>query len=966
MAQTENTKRAVKGDHLYFNTAAGVQSGEVKSVGQHGVTVHDGKAHRRVYWEHVVGHKKRISPELNLIDKGEDGAIVEDADGRRDFVAGSVPDAEGYGDALAQIQAPAEGVLVTRAIDRAMRDVPAYTVIEGEWPAGNVCVLESEKRAPEILKALESADLAHPYVAVPQTLVRGQDEAQGVLLVFTVPAEALEQFVQTVAGAQRQTALDADAIMVVDAAVNGMGTAPLYVSKMGDVTVATLTPVDGFGEVTVSVSPELDAMLKSYSLDGKAVMFLKGRTLKNGAGLTLQPVTDKAGHQTKRWKRAGEPPHGEPSQARPAQNHPARDKTSTGKAPAPIIFPNGNKTASKPIVNPSASGKVDNQTPANHPDRDKKPEIKPGAHVVFPIGKKQGSGKVIATGADGVTVKDEHGAEHQVLHGDAKPADAGAPGKIAPDKFSAADYFKEHDQPQTTRDDILGKLTPVERQRIKDIEAEVERGTETEQRYSKDGEYTAERVPAHEKVIQEIFSEAAILAAKPKDGQKPTITFLGGRGGSGKSGFKGRVYNAAAAIVLDADAIKEKLPDYKPHLASLYHEESSYLLDKIVEMARQAKVNLVVDATLRTQDKALKRAQAFKDAGYRVEAHYMHLPRHKAAERAAKRGVGDHVDKETGKTKPYQHGRYVPPEVVLGNDTNEGSFDALKDISDKWSFWDNNVEHGAGPMLISGRGNEDETASQKSGTADTGQTQDLFGQEPRSVGGDLRLRSHHQDEADENAARRGQEDQEADRQHGKLKKAILLFKGFVRGYTRKTGTAVTAHYRNAVRYATERHSGQTRGDRTTPYITHPLRVAATLREAGIHDDAVLSAAVLHDTVEDTGATHEDIETRFGPRVAGIVREVTKEAGLHGEESKASQVAHAPHYSKEAKQVKVADAICNLWSTVHTPPKWPKARSERVVRHASDMVQAMGEIHPVLRAMYEHQHSETVAALARLP
>ena len=93
--------------------------------------------------------------------------------------------------------------------------------------------------------------------------------------------------------------------------------------------------------------------------------------------------------------------------------------------------------------------------------------------------------------------------------------------------------------------------------------------------------------------------------------------------------------------------------------------------------------------------------------------------------------------------------------------------------------------------------------------------------------------------------------------------------------------AATGHYsqrqleqlRNAVDFATEKHTGQLRksGD---PYITHPLCVASMLVEWGMDIDSVI-AGVLHDTVEDTDATLEEIEELFGHDIAFLVDGVTK-------------------------------------------------------------------------------------------
>ena len=78
----------------------------------------------------------------------------------------------------------------------------------------------------------------------------------------------------------------------------------------------------------------------------------------------------------------------------------------------------------------------------------------------------------------------------------------------------------------------------------------------------------------------------------------------------------------------------------------------------------------------------------------------------------------------------------------------------------------------------------------------------------------------------------------------------------------------------ATQFATQRHRDQKRKDEITPYITHPIALAATLSDAGVRDVNVLAAALLHDTIEDTDATYDDIRGEFGKQIADLVAEVT--------------------------------------------------------------------------------------------
>ncbi|KAK4327403.1 hypothetical protein Pmani_002069 [Petrolisthes manimaculis] len=77
-----------------------------------------------------------------------------------------------------------------------------------------------------------------------------------------------------------------------------------------------------------------------------------------------------------------------------------------------------------------------------------------------------------------------------------------------------------------------------------------------------------------------------------------------------------------------------------------------------------------------------------------------------------------------------------------------------------------------------------------------------------------------------------------------------------------------------VNFAAVQHKDQRRKDpEKTPYINHPIGVAQLLIEAGVSDCDVIKAALLHDTIEDTNTTQQQLIDTFGPRVAGIVAEV---------------------------------------------------------------------------------------------
>ncbi|XP_061671727.1 guanosine-3',5'-bis(diphosphate) 3'-pyrophosphohydrolase MESH1 [Syngnathoides biaculeatus] len=146
-----------------------------------------------------------------------------------------------------------------------------------------------------------------------------------------------------------------------------------------------------------------------------------------------------------------------------------------------------------------------------------------------------------------------------------------------------------------------------------------------------------------------------------------------------------------------------------------------------------------------------------------------------------------------------------------------------------------------------------------------------------------------------------------------------------------------------VNFAAEKHRNQRRKDvDKTPYINHPIGVARILsHEAGITDIVVLQAALLHDTLEDTDTKPEELETKFGHIVAGIVQEVTDNKSLPKEERKRLQVEHAPHCSHHAKLVKLADKLYNLRDLNRcTPVGWTADRVQQYFVWASDVIKGL--------------------------
>jgi GTP diphosphokinase / guanosine-3',5'-bis(diphosphate) 3'-diphosphatase len=162
----------------------------------------------------------------------------------------------------------------------------------------------------------------------------------------------------------------------------------------------------------------------------------------------------------------------------------------------------------------------------------------------------------------------------------------------------------------------------------------------------------------------------------------------------------------------------------------------------------------------------------------------------------------------------------------------------------------------------------------------------------------------------------------------------------------------------AADFAALKHRRQRRKDaEASPYINHPLALARVLKvEAGVGDVEVLVAAILHDTVEDTETTVEELSGAFGPAVAAIVAEVTDDKRLPKPERKRLQVEHAPHISAKAKLVKLADKICNLRDVVDSPPAhWPLERRRAYFEWAKAVIEGMRGVHPGLERIFDEAY-----------
>ena len=162
------------------------------------------------------------------------------------------------------------------------------------------------------------------------------------------------------------------------------------------------------------------------------------------------------------------------------------------------------------------------------------------------------------------------------------------------------------------------------------------------------------------------------------------------------------------------------------------------------------------------------------------------------------------------------------------------------------------------------------------------------------------------------------------------------------------------------------HAFQKRKDGKTPYINHPVEVAWILSgEGGVRDKDILSAALLHDTIEDTGMTLELLTSEFNSQIASYVAEVTDDKLLSHDERKAAQIQKASGLSFGARLIKIADKIANVRAlSPEYPLGWDFERKKKYVQWAQKVIDKIRNTHPVLETLFDKTVEEVGKNLER--
>jgi GTP diphosphokinase / guanosine-3',5'-bis(diphosphate) 3'-diphosphatase len=163
----------------------------------------------------------------------------------------------------------------------------------------------------------------------------------------------------------------------------------------------------------------------------------------------------------------------------------------------------------------------------------------------------------------------------------------------------------------------------------------------------------------------------------------------------------------------------------------------------------------------------------------------------------------------------------------------------------------------------------------------------------------------------------------------------------------------------AAHFAAQYHATQKRkGEAGEPYINHLIEVAELVAGSSeFLDTDLIMAAFLHDTVEDTSVTPEQLKARFGSDVASLVMEVTDDKSLPKETRKALQVQNAHKKSPRAQTLKLADKISNLRALLSSPPaNWSLERKRQYFEWARDVVARLTTPNEFLKQEFDRTYA----------
>lgn len=164
----------------------------------------------------------------------------------------------------------------------------------------------------------------------------------------------------------------------------------------------------------------------------------------------------------------------------------------------------------------------------------------------------------------------------------------------------------------------------------------------------------------------------------------------------------------------------------------------------------------------------------------------------------------------------------------------------------------------------------------------------------------------------------------------------------------------------AIFFAAQRHSSQRRkGPGDEPYVNHLIEAAGLLATVGgVQDVEVLMAAVLHDVLEDTPTTRQEVLERFGERVLQLVESLTDDKQLSRAERRQHVLEHLPHADPATRVIKLADLCSNVASL---PSDWAPERAREYLRWAHSAAALCAGTHPALDQLFRERWAITSQA-----
>ncbi len=170
----------------------------------------------------------------------------------------------------------------------------------------------------------------------------------------------------------------------------------------------------------------------------------------------------------------------------------------------------------------------------------------------------------------------------------------------------------------------------------------------------------------------------------------------------------------------------------------------------------------------------------------------------------------------------------------------------------------------------------------------------------------------------------------------------------------------------ALNFSAEKHRHHRRKDeRASPYINHPIEVANVLWTIGkIYDITTIVGALLHDTIEDTNTSPEEIRLNFGDDILALILEVTDDKSLPKQERKVRQIEKSPLLSDRAKLLKLSDKICNINDIANFPPRnWSCQRRVEYLAWADSVIAGLRGVNANLEIYFDESLAAAQKKLA---